>query len=100
MKVQVKRAFKNLFFVTKKIIKNQTGSAQNFLQHPVILVIILLLLNVAYSEGLFSYDTSISRYFQFLVEFPRKHFLYCSDSACSDCPEGFGWSTQVVSEKF
>ena len=32
MKVQVKIAFKSYFFVTKKVIKKQTGSEWNFLQ--------------------------------------------------------------------
>ena len=32
MKVQVKKAFKSYFFVTKKVMKKQTGSAWNFLQ--------------------------------------------------------------------
>ena len=32
MKVQVKRAWRSYFFVTKKVIKKQTSSAWNFLQ--------------------------------------------------------------------
>ena len=32
MEVQVNRAFKSYFFVTKKVIKKQTGSTWNFLQ--------------------------------------------------------------------
>ena len=35
MKVQVKRAFINYFFVTKRAIRKQTGPASNFLQPPV-----------------------------------------------------------------
>ena len=35
MKVQVKRAFKSQFFVTKKAIKKQTGWTRNFLQPPI-----------------------------------------------------------------
>ena len=35
MKVQVKRAFKSNFLVTKKVIKMETGSAWNFLQRPI-----------------------------------------------------------------
>ena len=35
MKVQVKRAFKRNFFVSKRVTKKQTGSAWNFLQPPI-----------------------------------------------------------------
>ena len=35
MKVQVKRALKSYFFVIKRRIKKQTGSAWNFLQFPI-----------------------------------------------------------------
>ena len=35
MKVQIIRAFKSYFFVTKKVIKRQKGSAWNFLQPPI-----------------------------------------------------------------
>ena len=35
MKVHVKTAFKSYFFVNKKVIKNQTASALNFLQPPI-----------------------------------------------------------------
>ena len=36
MEVQIKRAFKSYFFVTKNLIKERTGSVWNFLQSPIL----------------------------------------------------------------
>ena len=34
-----------------------------------------------------------------LGQFPHKHFLYSSSTVCSNCTEGSGQSTRIVSEK-
>ena len=65
--------------------------------------LIWVLANVASSEVLSRYSTSILRYIvfgQLPVKYIHFFFLHCSGSACSDCTEGSGSSILVVFENF